>query len=59
MITQFKGESRKDAIINHFSLDIDEGSRFFAYIKDMGYELGEDDDIIECLYNMWEENNNQ
>lgn len=59
MITQFKGERRKDAIINHFSLDIEEGEIFFKFIKDMGYEIGEDDDVIESLHNMWEEQLNK
>lgn len=58
MITQFKGESRKQAIANHFSLDINEEKAFFKYITDMGYEIGASDDIIESLHEMWNNNSN-
>jgi len=54
-ITQFQGESRRDAIINHFSLDIEEECRFFLYIKHMGYTIDADDEIIENLHQMWDE----
>lgn len=59
MITQFQGESRKQAIVNHFSLDIDEERQFISYIGHMGYTIDADDDIIENLHHMWEENINQ
>ncbi len=53
MIVQFKGESRKEAIINHFSLDIEEEDLFFKYMADMGYTIDSDDDMLENLYDMW------
>jgi hypothetical protein len=55
MITQFNGESRRDAIINHFSLDSIEEGRFFLYIKHMGYTIDAEDEIIENLHKMWDE----
>lgn len=55
MITQFQGENRKDAIINHFGLDIVEEEQFLKYIQDMGYTIDEDDETIESLHTMWEE----
>jgi hypothetical protein len=55
MITQFKGESRKLAIVNHFSLDVAEEDRFLKYITDMGYTIDADDETIESLHVMWEE----
>lgn len=59
MITQFKGESRKDAITNYFGLDIVEEESFLKYIEQMGYSVDADDDIIENLHEMWEENINE
>lgn len=59
MITQFKGETRKQAIVSHFSLDIDEERQFISYIGHMGYTIDADDDIIENLHQMWEENLNK
>jgi hypothetical protein len=53
MIVQFQGEDRKEAIVNHFSLDIEEEDLFFQYISDMGYTIDADDEIIESLHNMW------
>lgn len=53
MITQFQGESRKDAIINHFSLDIEDEVLFFEYVDKMGYSIDEQDDLIESLYQMF------
>ena len=58
MITQFKGETRKQAIINHFSLDISEEQAFLKYIKAMGYTIDSEDSIIEGLHEMWESNLN-
>jgi hypothetical protein len=49
-ITQFSGEDRKTAIINHFSLDIEEENIFFNFIKDMGYTVDIEDEILESLY---------
>lgn len=56
MIVQFPGEDRKDAIINHFSLDIEEEEWFLNYIKQMGYSIDDDDEIIENLFKMWNDN---
>lgn len=57
MITQFKGESRKEAIINHFSLDIEEEDQFFKYVTEMGYSIDDEDDVLESLHEMWLKNN--
>lgn len=57
MITQFQGESRKQAIVNHFSLDVEEERQFISYIGHMGYTIDSDDDIIENLHSMWEKQN--
>ena len=57
MITKFQGESRKQAIVNHFSLDIEEERLFISYIGYMGYTIDSDDDIIENLHAMWEKQN--
>lgn len=54
MIVQFKGETRKQAIVNHFSLDIEDEESFFKYMKEMGYSLDANDDLIESLHNMWD-----
>ncbi len=56
MITQFKGEDRKDAIVNHFSLDIVGEESFFDYLASLGYTVNDDDEIIESVYDMWEKN---
>jgi hypothetical protein len=56
MIAQFKGEDRKQAIVNHFSLDIEEEETFFKYIKEMGYTIDYSDEIIESLYEMFLKN---
>lgn len=53
MIVQFSGEDRKDAIVNHFSLDIEEEDLFFTYITDMGYSIDSEDEILENLIKMW------
>lgn len=59
MITQFTGETRKDAVINHFGLDIVEEESFLKYIEQIGYSIEIDDDILENLHEMWEENLNK
>ncbi len=56
MIVQFVGENRKQAIANHFSLDIEEEDAFFEYVESMGYSLTESDEIIESLHTMWKRN---
>ncbi len=53
MITQFQGEDRKQAIINHFSLDIEEEDLFIEYIEDMGYNIHTQDELLEHLHAMW------
>lgn len=53
MLIQFQGEDRKDAIVNHFSLDIEEEYLFFEYIKEMGYTIDSEDELIESLYGMF------
>jgi len=59
MIIQFSGENRKEAIINHFSLDIEEEELFLAYIEQMGYSIDDKDSIIENLCQMWRKNQNK
>jgi hypothetical protein len=56
MITQFQGEDRREAIVNHFSLDIEEEEDFFEYMEDMGYNIYSDDELLENLYTMWQKN---
>lgn len=53
MITQFQGEDRMEAIVNHFSLDIEEEESFIAYVESMGYTIFSDDETIESLHKMW------
>lgn len=57
MIVQFSGEDRKQAIVNHFSLDIVEEDHFFDYVKEMGYSIDDEDEIIENLIQMWRTKN--
>lgn len=56
-IVQFSGENRYDAIVNHFSLDIVEEENFFNYLKEMGYTIDEEDDVITHLIQMWRSKN--
>lgn len=56
MIVQFSGETRKDAIINYFSLDIEEEDEFFEYLENMGYSEDDDDEIIINLVEMYRKN---
>lgn len=53
MIVQFQGEDRKQAIINHFSLDLEEEVEFFVYVESMGYSIYSPDYILENLHLMW------
>ena len=53
MIAQFRGETRKESIINHFSLDIEEEEGFFQYLEEMGYDENSDDEILESLIIMY------
>ena len=53
MIVQFQGEDRKQAIINHFSLDLEEEDLFFEYMEEMGYTIESNDNILENLHLMW------
>lgn len=57
-ITQFQGESRERAIVNHFGFDIIEEEQFLKYIVDMGYTIDADDETIESLHEMWNKNLN-
>ncbi len=50
MIAQFQGEDRRESIINHFSLDIEEEETFFAFLESMGYSEDSDDEIIEAMH---------
>ena len=59
MITKVQGEDRKDAIVNHFSLDIEEEEDFFNFIEKMGYSIDNNDDIIESLFKMFSANQKQ
>lgn len=56
MIVQFNGETRHEAIVNYFSLDIVEEEEFFIYMEEMGYDENDEDDVIENLISMWREN---
>lgn len=52
-ITQFSGEDRRQAIINHFSLDIEEEDEFFEFVEEMGYDIDETDEMMISIYNMF------
>jgi len=52
-ITQFNGESRRDAIVNHFSLDVEVEDGFFEFIKELGYDEDDSDEMIESLYEIF------
>jgi len=52
-ITQFQGESRRDAIVNHFSLDLEEEYEFFHFIEEMGYDENAPDVIITSLHEIF------
>lgn len=53
MITQFSGETRREAIVNHFSLDLEDEDDFFQYMEDMGYSEESEDDVLESLHKMY------
>lgn len=53
MIIQFQGEDRMQAIVNHFSLDIEEEEDFIEYIESMGYSIDSEDEILENLHQMF------
>jgi hypothetical protein len=57
MIVQFKGETREEAIINHFSLDMEEEDLFMQYISEMGYTINDSDEVIESLHEMFRKRN--
>lgn len=52
-MVQFSGETRREAIVNHYSLDIEEEESFISYIEEMGYHIEDEDELIENLYKMW------
>lgn len=53
MIAQFQGEDRRESIVNHFSLDLEEEDLFFEYIESMGYSIDSEDEILESLHKMF------
>jgi len=53
MIAQFQGEDRRESIVNHFSLDIEEEEDFFNYLDQMGYDEDSPDEILENCIVMW------
>jgi hypothetical protein len=54
MINQFQGESRKDAVVNHFGFDIEEEASFLNFIHDMGETVDSPDEVLEELHERWE-----
>lgn len=52
-IVQFQGETRRDAIINHFSMDLEDEYRFFEFIQDMGHDENAPDEIIISLWEIF------
>lgn len=51
MITQFEGETHRDAIVNHFGLDMEEEESFFDFIGENGYVIDDiPDDVLIHLY---------
>lgn len=57
MIVQFNGETRHDAIVNHFSLDIEEEEDFFEYLEFLGIDENASDQVIESAMQTWREYN--
>lgn len=55
MIAQFSGESRREAIVNHFSLDIEEEEDFFDYMEFLGIDENASDEVIESTMQLWRE----
>ncbi len=53
MITQFAGETRQEAIVNHYSLDIEEEDSFFEYLMKSLVPLDASDEEIEGHYRKW------
>lgn len=58
---QFAGESAYDAMVNHYSLDIEDESRFEAYCKRQGYKnpRGLTLQLLESLYSAYLTERNQ
>lgn len=52
-IVQYIGESRWDAIVNSFSLDINDESSFQAYLMLKNVSVHADDHSIETAYRDW------
>ena len=52
-IPQFQGETREDAIINHFAFDLKEEDTFFEFIQKLGYDANSDDETIFSLVEMF------
>jgi hypothetical protein len=52
-IAQFSGETRKESIINHFSLDLEEEVYFFKYIEALGYDENSSDELLTSLHEMF------
>lgn len=53
MITQFQGEDRREAIINHLGLNVEEEDDFFSFVEQMGYSIDSEDEVIENLHLMF------
>jgi hypothetical protein len=54
-ITKFAGETRFDAIVNHFNLDIVEEDEFFNFLRDKGMGVYSDDEELEEAYKEFQE----
>ena len=54
LTVQFRGENDWDAIINHWSLSIDEEEEFIAYIEGCGHGKMSQLEHLETLYFEWE-----
>ena len=52
-IVQFSGESRREAIVNHLSLDIEEEDEFFGFISELGYSEDDPDEYIISLHALY------
>ncbi len=55
-ITQFQGEDRRDAIVNHYGLDMVEEESFFEALEQMGYSENSTDNEIESAHVIWKHN---
>jgi NTP pyrophosphatase (non-canonical NTP hydrolase) len=52
-IAQFNGESRYDAVVSHFGLDIEEEHSFVSFLGEQNETVYSNDEILSALYSDW------